>query len=52
MILFIPARSSRTYRRPERIIPHIGFWNLVRHDGDCDFGCSHNKSLKSRMWMP
>ncbi|KAK2191383.1 hypothetical protein NP493_53g07003 [Ridgeia piscesae] len=28
----------------EGLIPHVGVWNLERHDVGCDFGCSHNKS--------
>ena len=42
--LLIQFRSNSTYHHTEGLIPHVGVWNLERHDVGCDFGCSHNKS--------
>ena len=43
-IFLIQFISNCTYHHTEGLIPHVGVWNLERHDVGCDFGCSHNKS--------
>ena len=43
-MFLIQFLSNSTYHHTEGLIPHVGVWNLERHDVGCDFGCSHNKS--------
>ena len=42
--IIIQIRSNNTYHHTEGLVPHVGVWNLERHDVGCNFGCSHNKS--------
>ena len=43
-MFLIQFTSNSTYHHTEGLVPHVGVWNLERHDVGCEFGCSHNKS--------